>query len=355
MSDARHVRRPLLTQTVVHGDGRTSRSLRVFCGRLGRSMALDECSRCAAFLAVESDDDARGHVRCRAEGPGPNADDLRVPDAGFRAGAHASSAPLCVREEVTPLAVRALFRAHHPPFVVVVGDDGHVVGLVTEEAVAHLAPGAKTLRELMTSAGAANEALSIDAALVEMALSHRRSLVVVDASGTPVGSLRDVDALHAWTKRRRSERPTVASVLRDLSDMDTPKSDAPPGMARIKDVMTRAPHTIGTDQTFERAHAIMREHTLRHLPVLRAGKLVGVVSERDLYFVEALDGVDAKVDVVADAMSADVFTVTPEESIEGTVHAMAQHRYGCAVVVDRGRVVGIFTTTDALELLAKTV
>jgi acetoin utilization protein AcuB len=86
--------------------------------------------------------------------------------------------------------------------------------------------------------------------------------------------------------------------------------------------------------------------------VLRAGKLVGVLSQRDLYFVESVAGVEATVDTVADAMSADVYTVAPSERLADVVTAMAQHRYGCAVVVDRGHVVGIFTVTDALRVLA---
>jgi acetoin utilization protein AcuB len=120
----------------------------------------------------------------------------------------------------------------------------------------------------------------------------------------------------------------------------------------IKQVMTPTPHTIGSDQKLATAHAMMREHALRHLPVLRAGKLVGVLSERDLYFVESVAGVEATVDTVADAMTGDVYTVEPSERLADVVTAMAQHRYGCAVIVDRGHVVGIFTATDALRVLA---
>jgi acetoin utilization protein AcuB len=117
--------------------------------------------------------------------------------------------------------------------------------------------------------------------------------------------------------------------------------------------MTPTPHTIGSDQTLVRAHAMMREHQIRHLPVLRSGKLVGVLSQRDLYFVETLDGVDVKIDTVADAMTSDVYTVGPEEKVVDVVRAMVAHRYGSAVVVERTHVVGIFTATDALAILAE--
>ena len=117
--------------------------------------------------------------------------------------------------------------------------------------------------------------------------------------------------------------------------------------------MTPTPHTIGSDQTLAHAHDVMRAHGVRHLPVLRGGKLVGVLSQRDLYFVESSTLATRTVDEVAEAMTQDVYTVGPREHIGAVVKQMAEHKFGCAVVVERGHVVGIFTATDALGLLAK--
>jgi acetoin utilization protein AcuB len=121
----------------------------------------------------------------------------------------------------------------------------------------------------------------------------------------------------------------------------------------VRQVMTRAPHTIGKEQTLAHAHEVMRAHALRHLPVLEAGKLVGVLSQRDLYFLETIHDVDTTIDVVADAMAPDVYSVGPEEKLRDVVRQMGTHRYGCAVVVDRAHVIGIFTVTDAVALLAE--
>lgn len=121
----------------------------------------------------------------------------------------------------------------------------------------------------------------------------------------------------------------------------------------IGEVMTPTPHTIGRDQTLSRAFDMMREYKLRHLPVLDAGKLVGVLSQRDLYFVEAIAGVNRGVDSVSEAMASEIFTVAPGAYVTDVAKTMGERRYGCAVVVDRGKVVGIFTATDALALVAR--
>lgn len=126
--------------------------------------------------------------------------------------------------------------------------------------------------------------------------------------------------------------------------------DVPRTMA---EVMTPAPHTIGFDQPLARAYKTMRDHGVRHLPVLDAGKVVGVLSQRDLYFVEAAAGVDRGVDEVAEAMASEVYTVAPGDHVSDVARTMGEHKYGCAVVVDAGRVGGIFSATDALALLAR--
>ena len=123
--------------------------------------------------------------------------------------------------------------------------------------------------------------------------------------------------------------------------------------ATMRDVMTPNPYTITAEQSLVVAHDLMRERDLRHLPVMRDGKLVGVVSQRDLYFLGAIAGDDATFDRVLNAMSSEVYTVGPDEDLCDVAKVMAENRYGCAVVVDNQSVLGIFTSTDALALLAE--
>jgi acetoin utilization protein AcuB len=119
--------------------------------------------------------------------------------------------------------------------------------------------------------------------------------------------------------------------------------------------MTSQPITIGRKQSLATAHHLMRANGVRHLPVLEHGDLVGILSQRDLFFLETMRGVDLDVDTVEDAMSGETYSVSPDAPLAGVARHMARKRYGCAVVIERGRVAGIFTATDALRILADVV
>lgn len=120
----------------------------------------------------------------------------------------------------------------------------------------------------------------------------------------------------------------------------------------IQKYMTTSPHTVGADQTLSHAHKVLRELEVRHLPVLRGGELVGMITERDLALVETLRDVDPTVILVEDAMSQGVYTVSPDAPLDEVVSEMASKKYGSAVVVQNHKVVGIFTTVDVCSAFA---
>ncbi len=121
----------------------------------------------------------------------------------------------------------------------------------------------------------------------------------------------------------------------------------------IQKYMTTSPHSIGLEQTLAKAHAVMREHGIRHLPVLHGQKLMGLVTERDLRLVESLPDVDPTKVSVEEAMSTVVYSVGPDQPLDEVVATMAERKYGSAVVMQNGKVVGIFTTVDVCRALAE--
>jgi acetoin utilization protein AcuB len=119
----------------------------------------------------------------------------------------------------------------------------------------------------------------------------------------------------------------------------------------VRDYMTADPICIGQGETVRAAHKLMRAHGVRHLPVLEGARLVGVVSQRDLYLLETLGRVDADREPVSQAMSDPPFTVEADTPLAQVVSAMRVQKLGSAVVLDGGRLAGIFTTNDALRAL----
>jgi acetoin utilization protein AcuB len=123
----------------------------------------------------------------------------------------------------------------------------------------------------------------------------------------------------------------------------------------IHQFMTPTPETIQADLTLAQARERMYRLGARHLPVVDGGGLVGILSERDITLAEALRG-DLERLAVREAMTIQPFTCGPDAHLGAVADEMARHKYGAAIVVDREhpvRVVGVFTTVDALRALAQ--
>jgi len=121
----------------------------------------------------------------------------------------------------------------------------------------------------------------------------------------------------------------------------------------IQKYMTTMPHTVGAEQTLTKAEGFMREYKIRHLPVLKGGKLVGILTDRDIALVESLSGVDPKKITVDEAFSPEPYFTTPDAKLDEVVSIMAEKKYGCVLVQDNKKLVGIFTWVDALNAMSE--
>lgn len=119
----------------------------------------------------------------------------------------------------------------------------------------------------------------------------------------------------------------------------------------IDDFMTTAPCSVHADLSLADAQERMAFNNIRHLLVERDGRMVGLLSARDIGLAATLATIDPHQVSVARAMRENVYTCHPDDAIEDVAHEMEAHRLGCAVVIESDVVVGIFTTTDALRAL----
>jgi acetoin utilization protein AcuB len=121
---------------------------------------------------------------------------------------------------------------------------------------------------------------------------------------------------------------------------------------RVSDYMTDLPVTVETGMRLSDALDRMYTDNIRHLPVVDdGGKLVGMLSTRDIAAVAAMRGIDPDEATVEMAMATVPFTCADHSPLVAVVERMERDRLGSAVVTRENKPVGIFTTTDALRVL----
>jgi acetoin utilization protein AcuB len=120
-------------------------------------------------------------------------------------------------------------------------------------------------------------------------------------------------------------------------------------MPTIKAVMTPFPHFIGIEESIRKAQLMMAEHEIRHLPVVENGKLVSILTEGDLRPV--LDGLRSPETAdevpVREVRGQRVCTVDLKRTLDSVLEEMAGSQTDSVLVVKEGRLVGIYTKTDA--------
>ena len=116
----------------------------------------------------------------------------------------------------------------------------------------------------------------------------------------------------------------------------------------MKSVMTPFPYSINSNATIREAQAMMADHGIRHLPVKNDGKLVSVITDRDIKLATHAT-VERNIGElrVGDLCVAEAYIVDLTERLDSVLLRMAQRHIGSVLVAKNGKLVGIFTTTDA--------
>ena len=129
---------------------------------------------------------------------------------------------------------------------------------------------------------------------------------------------------------------------------------------KARDVMTPNPITVAPDATLAEVWDLMREADIRHVPVVQAGALVGMVSDRDLALLDVAqvlttEGADALrrtlATPVVTMMSSDVIFVEMDDDLDDVIELMLEHKVGAIPVAgsDGRDVMGIISYIDVLR------
>ena len=129
----------------------------------------------------------------------------------------------------------------------------------------------------------------------------------------------------------------------------------------VREIMMSAPVTLGPEDTLDTANDLVTLGRIRHIPILDKGRLVGILSQRQLLGPAAgtILGVKGKAKKallkgfrVKDVMRFPVTTASANTTVKDAARLMAEKKVGCLPVVDNGSLLGLITATDILRYVA---
>jgi acetoin utilization protein AcuB len=121
----------------------------------------------------------------------------------------------------------------------------------------------------------------------------------------------------------------------------------------VKEMMRKPVTVISVEATIGEAFQLLQDRGFRHLPVVDQGRLVGILTDRDLRFATSSFCHTPRTaeDPVSGAMSSPPLTADPLDPVEDAARIMREHKIGCLPVVDGSELVGILTGMDLLDAL----
>lgn len=133
---------------------------------------------------------------------------------------------------------------------------------------------------------------------------------------------------------------------------------------KVKDLMSKKLFTVGPEDMLDKVFFLFNFEAIRHMPVVEKGKVVGVLSDRDLKKImgarrkivtDKVDGTQFTVHArkVRTIMDRGVTTIGPDEQAADAAAIMAKRKIGCLPVVKKGKLVGMITSTDILRAYVK--
>lgn len=136
---------------------------------------------------------------------------------------------------------------------------------------------------------------------------------------------------------------------------------------KVKDLMQNSAYAVSPNDMIDRVFFLLHYEKIRHLPVVEKEKVIGIVTDRDLYKalgpkssskgVEAVNGESSALYVipreVRHIMRRGVVTIEPDEHAGKAATLMAEMRIGALPVIHKGKLAGIITTTDILLAFAE--
>lgn len=123
----------------------------------------------------------------------------------------------------------------------------------------------------------------------------------------------------------------------------------------LKNFTTQNPITVTEDIAIDELIMLMEGAGIRHLPVVGQGKVIGIISDRDIRLFSGLSDPEKYQVCAGDIMSPNPLTLSSNTPLEEVALLMSDKKVGSVIVVEDGQFYGIFTATDALNALVEVI
>jgi CBS domain-containing protein len=235
----------------------------------------------------------------------------------------------------------SLFKKETPPVLAVLDSEGRYKGVISRKSIirSSLDASGTKVKTLIRSAPAVTLRDSLSKVAKLMIENEIRQLPVYSGEKL-LGFITDEDVIHGAVNERW-------------------------GNTRVEEIMTKKPFVIEEDESLGAVLSLFRGEGISHVPIVREGKLVGIVSIYDIienvfqprHVQRFGERVGEKVPVLCipakGIMVKPVVTVLPETKLRDAAEQMHKFNISCLVIVSKGRPVGVITKRDFLEPLAQ--
>ncbi len=120
----------------------------------------------------------------------------------------------------------------------------------------------------------------------------------------------------------------------------------------VEEFTTPNPITATEDSLIDDLNVLMKKNGIRHLPIIKGTRVIGIISERDMKVVTSLNTKEKMMIRASDIMHTNPVTVNSEMPLDEVAFVMSKNKIGSVIVNDENdQFLGIFTVTDALNAL----
>jgi acetoin utilization protein AcuB len=160
----------------------------------------------------------------------------------------------------------------------------------------------------------------------------------------------DTSALERHQAARAACSSLSPAACAKLNDMNKYKK-----IPSVGSVMTPFPYFVDIDTSFAEVERLMVAHDIRHIPVQQDGRVVGIVSERDVWqlLLRFLPEMDATLIRARDIMTDEPYVAGFDTPLNEVALEMAKRRIGSAIIVHHEKLAGILSVTDICRILAE--